>query len=119
MLSADMFKIISNFEIDDFNPLFSDVHCMLDFTLSAITMEGKTDPTQYNPRQNTKIKWNNDRKDSFIAYIENEDDALKTISDTINNLMDKEQELITSSEVNDIVNKEVMYLQHQQDKRLV
>ena len=88
LLSSDIANKIVDFKIDDFDPLYSDVHCKIKFSIQA---KCKTSTEHLGKKRlkssvtmNDKIKrWDSEKKDLFINNIKQQ--ANPVIQAIINN----------------------------------
>ncbi|OWF46235.1 RNA-directed DNA polymerase from mobile element jockey [Mizuhopecten yessoensis] len=102
LLSSDMFRYTTDFEIKVFDPLISDVHCRLVFSLCKLT-----DECIYNTEchENRYTKWKSCKEQDFVKHIlDDERGNLHRINDKLNELLNKQHDNVTNNEINDIVN---------------
>ena len=64
----ELFEEVKDFQISDFNPLFSDVHCAISFGILSKT---KPIPLLKNHEIMSKIKWENAKNSVFVENIDN------------------------------------------------
>ena len=77
-----MFTDLNTFQVEDFNPLFSDVHSGLNFSFKCLTLESENTVTKQK-----YIKWNNEKKTEFIEHMSvNETDSIRNIEVMIDEL---------------------------------
>ena len=71
--STASLKTIKDFEVLDFDPLFSDIHCPLHFKIEFETKHQTENRQQFQQYQrNTPMKWNQNSKQTFIDNIDRE-----------------------------------------------
>ena len=85
LASSDLFPLICEFEVLDFDPLISDIHCRLHASIRI-----KDDLHNKGHQTNTVIKpirWNADKKQQFVDKVENKLPVIELCNqlDTINN----------------------------------
>lgn len=104
LLSSDVFEIITSFEVVDFNPLFSDVHCRLEFSSKYACAHLHNDFNVCHNSDRNYVKWKSAHETNFVSYIQEDvNGKWKFISETLDVLMDKERTSVTDVEVNDVV----------------
>ncbi|CAG2247210.1 unnamed protein product [Mytilus edulis] len=75
IVSPHLFDEIVDFEVIEFNPMFSDVHCRLHFSIdSAPPVALKTE--QNNNKGNTHIKWNPQKAPEFEQMLSDDTDQV-------------------------------------------
>ena len=75
ILSSNLYSVIKNFDVLDYDPSFSDVHCALQFSFSVDICLLSTEYTNISP----PVKWYNSKKEEFVEYITvNENNEIKT-----------------------------------------
>ena len=63
--SSNLFSVNKNFDVLDYDPLFSDVNCALQFSFSVdICLLSTENKNIYQP-----VKWDNSKKDEFVEYL--------------------------------------------------
>ncbi|CAG2221991.1 unnamed protein product [Mytilus edulis] len=83
IVSPDLFPLLSEFEVIDFDPLYSDVHCRLHVIFSTgVTTDLHNNDSTPNT-VNIPVRWNNEMKDQFVNMVE---DKLST-EDLFNKLV--------------------------------
>jgi hypothetical protein len=65
IISANLFSVIKNFDVLDYDPLFSDVHCVLQFTFSVDICLLSAE----NRNISQPVNWDNCKKDEFVEYL--------------------------------------------------
>jgi hypothetical protein len=74
ILSSNLFSVIKNFDVLDYDLLFSDVHCSLQLSFSVDICLLSTENTNISP----PAKWYNSKKEEFVEYITvNENNGIK------------------------------------------
>ena len=112
IVSPDLFPFVSEFDVIDFNPIFSDVHCRLHFKLSMSSKQGliDCDPVECVPKPK---RWVADKKTLFNENIESK----VNLDEMINNLtmLDPRSDSY-ASDLNDFVlNLNKLYLDSAHD----
>ena len=102
LLSPNLFDYISDFEIIDFDPMFSDVHnrihCVIDFAHSE-TMHTNADQNKNDV--NTHVKWNPQRAPEFEQVLgDDTDEVLLHVNGVLDSLNVDD---VTSEQINDIL----------------
>ena len=101
LLSSNFFSIVQEFEIQDFNPLLSDVHCAIHVTLKVCNNADKNKTvTQHD---SSKPKWFDKRKNEFVNTVHNKQDQLTQILNDLEKL--RSDEHCSQTAVNNIVDK--------------
>ena len=75
--------MITQFKIEDFIPLYSDCHCLLQFTFNSfVHIENTTDEINAGDRRDRSfVKWNPRKRSEFVNYIHS--DYNSTLSDAL------------------------------------
>ena len=100
--SPSMFDFITDFNVDDFDPLFSDVHSRILFTLS-FSMSGKKlneDKPEFINNTCTYIKWDPKKADNFVQELSMGSADMQRIEWSLCNI---DQNTVTSEQVNSLV----------------
>ncbi|CAG2250298.1 unnamed protein product [Mytilus edulis] len=101
IISPDLFNYITNFNVLDFDPMISDVHNRIHFTLSFQTLK-QVNPKNINDLDHTKIKWNPVHANQFQQVLSNRlgeiDSALDDL-DSNQNITTEQDRDITESAV--------------------
>ncbi|CAC5366643.1 unnamed protein product [Mytilus coruscus] len=82
IVSGDLFPYITEFEVIDFDPLFSDIHCRLHFNLSAMLPDDLLDKNNSSNVPSKHIRWIGDKRDPFVDSVE----SILTIDNLSNQL---------------------------------
>ena len=70
------FLFIQEFDINDFNPILSDIHNSVHISLKTCLQ-----------KQNTKsVKWNDNKRDDFVNMVHNQHNELTSILDDLENI---------------------------------
>ena len=70
VLSSKLFPLVSKFSIDDFEPLFSDCHCLFHFSFNALSVSHIPEATI--DRGDQPVKWNSTKQLDFVNCISND-----------------------------------------------
>ena len=91
LLSPNIINIITDFEIIDFNPMFSDVHNLVHLTLTVKGENNQHYPID-NPNINPRVRWRSHKVNEFIQVINDDPhNTLNEINNTLNELCQKNQ----------------------------
>ena len=103
IISSNVFPLLSEFEIIDFNPLTSDVHNRIHFCInSSRELEKSVDSDQV--RSDGKfVKWDARKQDNFLQFVL--DDPHNKLSDILSQFDLLTNENITESDINEVVQK--------------
>jgi hypothetical protein len=94
ILSSNLYSVIKNFDVLDYDPLFSDVHCALQFSFSVDICLLSTEYTNISP----PVKWYNSKKEEFVEYITvNENNEIKNIENRLDDKL-----LLQDASINDV-----------------
>ncbi|CAC5370828.1 unnamed protein product [Mytilus coruscus] len=92
IVSPDLFPLLSEFDVIDFDQLFSDVHCRLHVIFSTGVTTDLHNNYTFPNMVNIPVRWNSEMKDQFVNTVEDKfstEDLFKKIvtlkdeSDTI------------------------------------
>ena len=101
ILSPIVFDYVSEFEVFDFNPMFSDVHNQLHFSFCIPCT--KIHKVQDDIKSNTYVRWNTKKSTEFTHVLDNEKlTVLQQIEHTLNDI---DTQSITQNQVNELVNE--------------
>ena len=102
LLSPNIINIITDFEIIDFNPMFSDVHNRVHLTLTVEGENNQHNPID-NPNINPRVRWRSHKVNEFIQVINDDPhNTLNEINNTLNEVGDSTH--VTVEQVNSILN---------------
>lgn len=106
IMSPESFELVTDFEICDFNPLFSDVHKAIHFTCRFQRQYTLVNiPPKENEIDRDVIKWDQDKANTYYtALIQNNQDHLRDIKNVLNRLQLTDTESVTSEQINGVVN---------------
>jgi bisphosphoglycerate-dependent phosphoglycerate mutase len=102
LLSSDVFSAIKYFDILDYNPLFSDVHCGLSVHLHTNVNKNTTTQDIGQGSNPIHIKWNAAKQSEFIESIFNNETAFGELDYIFNEQCEGNQ---AKEIVNRVVNK--------------
>jgi archaellum component FlaC len=92
---------VKEFEIQDFDPLLSDVHNPIHITLqSSVTPNINNSNTSQHP---TKTQWFDNKRNEFVNTVHNSQGLLTTIINDLENIQARDR--CTQQEIDDITNK--------------
>ena len=79
LLSSNVFSLVKSFNILDFNPLYSDVHCALSVYLHMSTNRFTINSTRGHCSKSNYIKWNPAKQNEFVESIFGNEDAFREL----------------------------------------
>jgi hypothetical protein len=99
-----LFPFIQEFDINDFNPILSDIHNSIHFSLKTCLQKQNTKHTTAT-QQTKSVKWNDNKRDDFVNMVHNQHSELTSIIGDLENIQlnneGSQQDLQTSSIVID------------------
>jgi hypothetical protein len=99
-----LFPFIQEFDINDFNPILSDIHNSIHFSLKTCLHKQNTKHTTAT-QQTKSVKWNDNKRDDFVNMVHNQHSELTSIIGDLENIQlnneGSQQDLQTSSIVID------------------
>ena len=94
ILSSNLFSVIKNFDALDYDTLFSDVHCSLQFSFSVDICLLSAE----NRNISQPVNWDNCKKDEFIEYLTvNKNNEIKNIVNRLDDML-----LLQDVSINDV-----------------
>ena len=91
--SSSLFPVIQDFDINDFNPILSDIHNSVHISLKTCLQ-----------KQSTKsVKWNDIKRDDFVNMIHNQHNELTSILGDLENIQLNNE--CSQQDINNIMNK--------------
>lgn len=91
--SSSLFPFIQEFDINDFNPILSDIHNSVHISLKTCLQ-----------KQNTKsVKWNDNKRDDFVNMVHNQHNELTSILGDLENIQLNNE--CSQQDINNIMNK--------------
>ncbi|CAG2219177.1 unnamed protein product [Mytilus edulis] len=99
ILSSDLFQMTKNFEVEEFNPILSDVHCNLKFTLES---QPYTNINNVKTVEKQVIKWNNNKQDKFVK--EKKSEGIRDIETILDKLIDR-NDTVQQTDIDTAMNK--------------
>ena len=101
LMSSKLFSLVKEFEIQDFDPLLSDVYNPIHITLqSSVTPNINNSNTSQHP---TKTQWFDNKRNEFVNTVHNSQGLLTTIINDLENIQARDR--CTQQEIDDITNK--------------
>jgi hypothetical protein len=92
---------VKEFEMQDFDPLLSDIHNPIHITLqSSVTPNINNSNTSQHP---TKTQWFDNKRNEFVNTVHNSQGLLTTIINYLENIQARDR--CTQQEIDDITNK--------------
>ena len=88
-MSSKLFSFVKEFEIQDFDPLLSDVYNPIHITLqSSVTPNINNSNTSQNP---TKTQWFDNKRNEFVHTVHNSQGLLTTIVNDLENIQARDR----------------------------
>lgn len=101
LLSSSVFEKVSEFEIFDFNPMFSDVHNQMHFSIKFPHEVSHKNTNDIHGC--THVKWNPNKAEEFSQVLHNDNEnILREINHTLSNTT---TDSVTHGQVNDLLNE--------------
>ena len=98
--SSNLFSVNKNFDVLDYDPLFSDVHCALQFSFSVDIRLLSTE----NRNISQPVKWDNCKKDEFVEYLTvNKNNEIKNTVNRLDDMLLFQD--VSINDVNEVVTK--------------
>ena len=98
--SSNLFSVNKNFDVLDYDPLFSDVHCALQFSFSV----GICLLLAENRNISQPVNWDNCKKDEFVEYhTVNKNNEIKSIVNRLDDMLLLQD--VSINDVNEVVKK--------------
>ena len=98
--------MIKNFDVLDYDPLFSDVHCALQFSFSVDICLLSAE----NRNISQPVNWDNCKKDEFVEYLTvNKNNEIKNIVNRLDDMLLLQD--VSINDVNEVVKKRWEYFQ--------
>jgi hypothetical protein len=95
-----LFPFIQEFDINDFNPILSDIQNSIHISLKACLQKQNTKHTTAT-QQTKSVKWNDNKRDDFVNMVHNQHSELTSILGDLENIQlnneGSQQDLHTSS----------------------
>ena len=98
ILSSPLFRIVRNFSVKDFDPLFSDKHCRLTVTFDLFK-KNACKAIEQTPEK--LIRWNERKSVEFISVIQNDAHSIQLLIDKLDNLENDVE--ISDADLNSVV----------------
>jgi hypothetical protein len=99
-----LFPFIQEFDINDFNPILSDIHNSIHISLKSCLQKQNTKHTTAT-QQTKSVKWNDNKGDDFVNMVHNQHNELTSIIGDLENIQlnneGSQQDVHTSSIVID------------------
>jgi hypothetical protein len=106
ILSSNLSSVIKNFDVLDYDPLFSDVHCALQFSFSVDICLLSAE----NRNISQPVNWDNCKKDEFVEYLTvNKNNEIKNIVNRLDDMLLLQD--VSINDVNEVVKKRWEYFQ--------
>lgn len=83
--SSSLFPFIQEFDINDFNPILSDIHNSIHISLKACLQKQNTKHTTAT-QQTKSVKWNDNKRDDFVNMVHNQHNELTSILGDLENI---------------------------------
>jgi hypothetical protein len=79
--SSSLFHFIQEFDINDFNPILSDIHNSIHNFLKNLFAK-----TKHKTQQTKSVKWNDNKRDDFVNMVHNQHNELTSILGDLENI---------------------------------
>jgi hypothetical protein len=100
ILSSNRFSVIKKFDVLDYDPLFSDVHCALQFNFSVDICLLSAE----NRNISQSVNWDNCKKDEFVEYLTvNKNNEIKNIVNRLDDMILLQD--VSINDVNEVIKK--------------
>ena len=127
LCSSDLLFYISEFEIMEYSPMFSDVQRPLHLMVNCLRVTEKPSVDDiYDQRYTRSKRWDSEKRDEFVNRLVEDDmfseinfmidelDNLNNVNDEINSILDKISKLLTKRRRTHLV----LYVQERYKKKL-
>jgi hypothetical protein len=105
VVSYDIFALVEDFAVLEFDNVFSDVHCPIELMLVMVSEKNvelvEEDISKVS--SNCKFKWKNNKKEEFVGDL-NANQILDTLDNDLNDLLLRVDE-VSKDDMNTIVKK--------------
>ena len=99
--SSSLFPFIQEFDINDFNPILSDIQNSIHISLKTCLQKQNTKHTTAT-QQTKSVKWNDNKRDDFVNMVHNKHNELTSILGDLENMqLNKEG---SQQDINNIMN---------------
>ncbi|KAK3084099.1 hypothetical protein FSP39_008163 [Pinctada imbricata] len=93
IISSNFFKVMNEFEIDDFNPLYSDVHNLLHFCISMNVIHKEKDNNYQRDNGTIRSKWKMSKSDKFVENLNMKEENIKDLCNEVDNCSSEEHDI--------------------------
>ena len=100
--SSSLFPFIQEFDINDFNPILSDIHNSMHISLKTCLQKQSTKYTTAT-QQTKSVKWNDNKRDDFVNMVHNQHNELTSILGDLENIQLNNE--CSQQDINNIMNK--------------
>lgn len=100
--SSSLFPFIQEFDINDFNPILSDIHNSIHISLKTCLQKQNTKHTTAT-QQTKSVKWNDNKRDDFVNMVHNQHNELTSILGDLENIQLNNE--CSQQDINNIMNK--------------
>lgn len=100
--SSSLFPFIQEFDINDFNPILSDIHNSMHISLKTCLQKQNTKHTTAT-QQTKSVKWNDNKRDDFVNMVHNQHNELTSILGDLENIQLNNE--CSQQDINNIMNK--------------
>ena len=101
ILSSNFFPFVNDLHINDFVPLFSDCHNLIDFSLD-VSLEKESEVNNTVDSNNVFFKWKSEKQNEYINYIHTDVNGdLANVSEKLDQIVEINASDVTKNQVND------------------
>jgi hypothetical protein len=105
LLSSPVFSLIKLFDVLDFNPLFSDVHCGLCFSLHASVNNCSTHSFDNCIKSSAHAKWVYNKENLFINTVSSDVEKFDELQSLLSNMNQQGQGDSSKTCINEVIDK--------------
>ena len=105
LLLSPVFSLIKLFDVLDFNPLFSDVHCGLCFSLHASVINCTTHSFDNYIKSSAHAKWVHNKENLFVNTVSSDVEKLDELQSSFSNMNQQGQGNSSKTCINEVIDK--------------
>jgi hypothetical protein len=105
LLSSPVFSLIKLFDVLDFNPLFSDVHCGLCFSLHASVNNFTTHSFDNCIKSSAHAKWVYNKENLFVNTVSSDVEKFDELQSLLSNMNQQGQGDSSKTCINEVIDK--------------
>jgi hypothetical protein len=100
--SSSLFPFIQEFDINDFNPILSNIHNSIHISFKNCLQKQSTKHTTAT-QQTKSVKWNDNKRDDFVSMVHNQHNELTSILGDLENIQLNNE--CSQQDINNSMNK--------------